>query len=145
MKTQPSGVDFLRAVLFTVNGNILLVHLCRHDIFIRLLAFQVSYGTWGENTAQRYPLFRNWHPKQNNQNEIHWRQVRNHTSACFIRWRYEMQAVIHVGEESEPYVKLLVQKRVDLAIKIVETWQTEQLKALLTEWKKDHPAELKAA
>lgn len=39
-----------------------------------------------------------------------------------------MQAVIHVGEESEPYVKLLVQKRVDLAIKIVETWQTEQLK-----------------
>ena len=76
---------------------------------------------------------------------IHWRQVRNHTSACFIRWRYEMQAVIHVGEESEPYVKLLVQKRVDLAIKIVETWQTEQLKALLTEWKKDHPAELKAA
>ena len=56
-----------------------------------------------------------------------------------------MQAVIHVGEESEPYVKLLVQKRVDLAIKIVGTWQTEQLKALLTEWKKDHPAELKAA
>ena len=36
-----------------------------------------------------------------------------------------MQAVIHVGEESEPYVKLLVQKRVDLAMKIVETWQTE--------------------
>ena len=56
-----------------------------------------------------------------------------------------MQAVIHVGEESEPYVKLLVQKRVDLAIKIVETWQTEQLKALLAEWKKDHSAELKTA
>ena len=56
-----------------------------------------------------------------------------------------MQAVIHVGEESEPYVKLLVQKRVDLAIKIVETWQTEQLKALLTEWTKDHSAELKTA
>ncbi len=35
-----------------------------------------------------------------------------------------MQAIIHVGEESEPYVKLLVQKRVDLAMKIVETWQT---------------------
>ena len=47
-----------------------------------------------------------------------------------------MQAVIHVGKESELYVKLLVQKRVDLAIKIVETWQKEQLKALLTEWKK---------
>ena len=56
-----------------------------------------------------------------------------------------MQAIIHVGEESDPYVKLLVQKRVDLAIKIVETWQTEQLKALLTEWKKDHSAELKTA
>lgn len=56
-----------------------------------------------------------------------------------------MQAVIHVGQESEPYVKLLVQKRVDLAMKIVETWPTDQLKALLAEWKKDHPGELKAA
>ena len=56
-----------------------------------------------------------------------------------------MQAISHVGEESEPYVKLLVQKRVDLAMKIVETWQTEQLKALLAEWKKEHSAELKTA
>ena len=83
-----------------------------------------------------------------------------------------MQTVIHVGEESDDVVGQrngvvvavvsgvlqhhfgqigregnvgVVQKRVDLAIKIVETWQTEQLKALLTEWKKDHPAELKAA
>ena len=56
-----------------------------------------------------------------------------------------MQAVIHVGEESEPYVKLLVQKRVDLAMKIVEGFPAEQLKILLAEWQKDYKADLKAA
>ncbi len=69
----------------------------------------------------------------------------NLTSACSGRWRYEMQAIIHVGAESDPYIKLLVQKRVDLATKIIEDWQPAQLKALLAEWQKDGPSAKRAA
>jgi hypothetical protein len=56
-----------------------------------------------------------------------------------------MQAIIHTGAESEPYVRLLVQKRADLATKIIEGWQPAQLKALLAEWQKDSPSGKKAA
>ncbi len=56
-----------------------------------------------------------------------------------------MQAIIHTGAESEPYIRLLVQKRADLATKIIEDWQPAQLKALLTEWQKDIPSGKKAA